>query len=111
MFNLEGSRGDLGVAKEIHEELAVEVADADGFGHVFIHELLHSRPGLLNGGIPGDDVLAIVGEAGGVAFRGIHVFQRNGEVDNIEVEVINAPVLKLFFADRLHAIVVVEGVP
>lgn len=32
-------------------------------------------------------------------------------MDNIEVEIINAPVLELFLANRLHAVVVVEGVP
>ena len=111
MFDLEGGRGNLGVAKEIHEELAVEIADADGFGHFFVDKLLHGRPGLLDGGIAGDDVLAIICEAGRIALRGVHVFEGNGKVDNVEVEVINAPVLELFFADWLDAIVVVEGVP
>ena len=111
MFNLEGSRGDLGVAKEIHDELAVEITDADGFGHFFVYKLLHSGPGLLDGGIAGDDVLAIICEAGGIAFRGVHVFERNGKVDNVEVKVINTPILELFLADRLDTIVVVEGIP
>ena len=30
---------------------------------------------------------------------------------NVEVEVIDAPILELLFADGLHTIVVVEGVP
>ena len=111
VFDLEGGGGYLGVAEEIHEELAVEIADADGFRHGFVDELLHGRPGLLDGGIARDDGLAVVGEAGGIAVRGVDVFERNGKVDNVEVEVINAPVLELFFADRLDAIVVVEGIP
>jgi len=65
----------------------------------------------LDGGGAGDDVLAVVGEAGGVAVRWVDVFQRDGEVHDVEVEVVDAPVLELLFADRLDAIVVVEGIP
>ena len=32
VFDLEGGGGGFGVAEEVHEELPVEVADADGFG-------------------------------------------------------------------------------
>lgn len=111
MFDLEGCRMDLSVAEEIHEELAVEVADADGFGHTLAHEFFHSGPRLLDRGVTGYDVLAIVGEAGRVAFRGVDVFEGDGEVDDVEVEVVDTPVLELLFADRLDSVVVVEGVP
>ncbi len=37
MFDLEGRGRDFGVAEEIHEELAVEVANTDGFGQVLCH--------------------------------------------------------------------------
>ena len=111
MFDLEGCGMDLGVAEEIHEELAVEVADADGFGHTLAHELFHSGPRLLDRGVTGNDVLAVVGEAGRVAFRGVDVFEGDGEVDDVEVEVVDTPVLELLFADRLDSVVVVEGVP
>lgn len=74
MFDLEGCRRKLGVAEEIHEELAVEVTDADGFGHTLAHKLLHGRPGLLGGSVTGNDVLAIVGEAGRVALGGVDIF-------------------------------------
>ncbi len=111
MFDLERCGRDLGVAEEIHEKLAVEVADANGFGHTLAYELLHSGPRLLDRGVTGDDILAIVGEAGRVALRGIDVFEGDGEVDDVEVEVVDAPVFKLLFANRLDSVVVVEGVP
>lgn len=111
MFDLEGRGRDLGVAEEIHEELAVEVADADGFGHTLAHKLLHGRPSLLDGSVTGNDVLAIVGEAGRVALGRIDVFEGDGEMDDVEIEVVDTPVFELLFADGLDTVVVVEGVP
>ena len=86
MFNLEGRGRDFGVAEEIHQELAVEIADADGLGHALAHQFLHSRPGLLYCSIAGDDVLAIVGEAGWVALSGVHIFEGNGKVDDVKLD-------------------------
>ena len=111
VFDLEGRGGDLGVAEEVHDELAVEVADADGFGQALAHELLHGRPGLLGRGVAGDDVLAVVGEARRVALGRVDVFEGDWEVDDVEVEVVDAPVLELLFADGLDPVVVMEGVP
>ena len=111
VFDLEGCGGHLGVAQEVHDELAVEVADADGFGQAFAHEAFHGRPCLLDGGVPGDHVLAVIGEAGWVSLGGVDVFEGDGEVDNVEVKVVDAPILKLLFADGLDAVMVVERVP
>ena len=111
MFDLEGCRRDLGIAQEIHEELAVEIADADRFGHILAHKFLHGRPGLLNGSVTGNHVLAIVSEARRVSLRGVHIFEGDWEMDDVEIEIVNAPILELLFADGLDAIVVVEGVP
>lgn len=93
MFDLEGCRGGLGVAEEIHEKLAVEIADADGLGQVLADELLHSRPRLLDGSVTGHDFLAIISETRWVALRGVNVFERDGEVDDVEVKIVDAPVL------------------
>ena len=111
VFDLEGGGGNLGVAEEVHEELAVEVADADRFGQALGHELLHRGPGLLGRGVAGDHVFAVVGEARWVALRGVDVFEGDWEVDDVEVEVVDAPVLELLFADWLDAVVVVVSVP
>ena len=111
VFDLESRRGGLGIAEEIHDELAVEVADADGFGQTLANKAFHSRPGLLDGSITGDNILAIIGEARWVSLRGVDVFEGDGEVDNVEVKVVDAPILKLLFADGLDTVMVVERVP
>ena len=66
VFDLEGGGFYFGVAEEVHDELAVEVADADGFGETVFLDFLHCLPGFLDGGVAWNDVFAIVGEAGGV---------------------------------------------
>ena len=83
MFNLEGCGKNLGVAEEIQKELAVEVADADGFGHTLAHKLLHGCPGFLDGGVAGNNILAIISEAWRVALRGVDIFQGYWEVDDV----------------------------
>lgn len=65
----------------------------------------------MDGGGAGDDIFAVVGEAGRVAIRGVDVFEGDGEVDDVEVEVFEAPVFELLFADGLDFVAVVEGVP
>lgn len=92
MFDLKSCGRNLCVAKKVHDELAVEVADADGLGHALANKFLHSRPGLLDASVTGDDILAVVSEARGVALRGVHVFERDREVDDKEVEVVDAPI-------------------
>ena len=52
-----------------------------------------------------------VGHAGGVGGGGVDVFEGDGEVHNVEVEVVDAPVLELFLADGLDDGVVMVGVP
>ena len=111
VFDLEGGGASFGVAEEVHEELAVEVADADALGQALALDFLHGGPGLLDAGVAGYDVLAVVGEAGGVADGGVDVFEGDGEVNYVEVEVVDAPVLELFFANWLDFVAIVEGVP
>ena len=111
VFDLQGGGLDGGVAQEIHDQLPVEVADPDALGQAFLREGFHGRPGLLDGGGAGDDVLAVVGEAGGVADRRVDVFERDGEVDDVQVEVVDAPVAELLLADGLDAVAVVERIP
>lgn len=111
VFDLECSWSDLGVAEEVHKKLTVEVADTDGFGHALANKLFHSSPSLLDGGVTGNNILAIVGETGWVSLRGVDVFQGDWEVDDVKVEIVNTPVFELLFADGLDAIMIVEGIP
>jgi len=49
--------------------------------------------------------------ARGVADRGVDILEGDGEVDEIEVEVVDAPVGELLADDGLDALTIVEGVP
>ena len=111
VFDLEGCGGDLGIAEEIHDELTVEIADADGFGQTLANKAFHSRPGLLDGSVTGDNILAIICETRWVSLGGVDVFKGNGEVNNVEVKVVDAPILKLLFANGLDTVMIVEGIP
>ena len=111
MFDLEGGGRNLGVAEEVHEELTVEIADANRFGHALAYEFLHCGPRLLNRGVAGDDVLAIVGKAGRVSYGGIDILQRDWEMNDVEVKIVNTPVLELLLAYWLDAVMVVKRIP
>lgn len=111
VLDLQGCGTDFGVAQEIHDELAVEVADANALGQTFLLDFLHRGPCLLDASLSGNDVFAVIGEAGRVPLRGVDVFEGDGEVDDVEVEVVEAPVCELFFADGLDLVAVMEGVP
>lgn len=112
VLDLQGSRRDLGVAEEVVEELALEVGDTDALGELVLNEALHGSPGLLDGGLGGADLgLAIVVPAGRVSDGGVDVLEGDGEVDEVEVEVVDAPVGELLLDDGLYALAIVEGVP
>ena len=91
--------------------MAVEVGDADGAGEAVLLDFFHGLPGFLDGGVAGDDFFAVVGEAWGVALGGVDVFEGDGEVDDVEVEVVDAPVVELLFADGFDVLVAVVGIP
>lgn len=111
VLDLQGCGTDFGVAEEIHDELAVEVADADALGQTFLLDFLHRGPCLLDASLSRNDVFAVIGEARGVPLRRVDVFEGDGEVDDVKVEVFEAPVFELLFADGLDLVAVVEGVP
>ena len=111
VLNLQGRRGDPRIAEKIENELPVEVADADAARQALVHQLFHRGPRFLDGSRALHDILAVVREARRVANRRVDVFQRDGEVDNVEIEIVDPPVLQLLLADGRHAVLVVEGIP
>ena len=111
VLDLEGGGADLGVAEEVVDQLALEVGDTNALGEALADEALHGGPGLLDAGIAGADLVALIVPAGGVADRGVDVLEGDGEVDEVEVEVVDAPVGELLLDDGLDALAVVEGVP
>jgi len=112
MLDLEGGGANLGVSEEVVKELGLEVGDADALGEALLYEALEGRPGLLDGGLGSPNLaLAVIKPAGRVADAGVDVFKGNGEVDEVEVKVVEAPVGELLPGDGLNAVAVVEGVP
>lgn len=111
MFDLQRRGHHLGVTEKVQNQLAVEIADADALGQPLVDQCLHGRPGLLNCRLARDHFLAIVGEARRITDRGVDVLEGDGEMHNVEIEVVDAPVLELFLANGLHAFLVMERVP
>jgi hypothetical protein len=58
-----------------------------------------------------DLALTIDEPAGWVALLRVDILQGDGEVDNVEVEVVNTPVGQLLAADGLDLFTLVEGLP
>lgn len=74
VFDLESRGHDFGVSEEIHDQSAVEIADADAAGQSRLHERFHCRPGFLDGGAALDYLfVAVEREAGRVPFGRVDV--------------------------------------
>lgn len=111
VLDLESGGADASVAEEVHQQLRAEVAHTDAAGELLLDEGLHGGPGLLNGGVGQLDLVLGVGPAGRVADLGSHILEGDGEVDNVQVEVVNAQVLELLAGNGLDLLLVVEAVP
>lgn len=111
VLDLESGRTDTGVTEEIHQQLSAEVANTDAASHLLVHERLHGGPGLLDGSLAQLELVLGVGPAGRVAHAGVNVLQGDGEVHDVKIEVLDAPVSQLLAADRSNALAVVEAVP
>lgn len=93
VLDLEGRGRDAGVPQHVVDELGLEVGDADGPRETLVDDRLHGRPGDVHGRVAADDLgLAVVVPAGGVPDRRVDVFQGPREVDQVQVEVLEAPV-------------------
>jgi hypothetical protein len=111
-LDLESRRANLGVLESVIQDLGLVVGDTDALGKTFLHELLHSSPGLLVGSLgPANLGLAIIVPARRVADAGVDVLESDGEVDEEEVKVVNLPISELATSDGLDFVLVVEGLP
>lgn len=111
VLDLEGSRADARIAQQVHDQLDTEVADANAAGEALVDQRLHGRPCLLDRGIAEFQLFTVAGPAWRVSDGGVDIFQGNGEVDEVQVEVVDTPVRKLLAADGLDLVALVEGVP
>lgn len=111
MFDLQSSGPHLRIPQQIHQQYPSEIAHPDTPTQPLLHQFLHGCPRLLDTCVAGRDFAVLVGEAGWVFDGGVDVFEGDGEVHDVEVEVVDAPVLELLFANGFDARAVVEGVP
>lgn len=107
VFDLQDGERVARVRGDVVEDLALGVGDADGSGQALVHHLLERLPRLLDRDVGARDRLLFrvlppprVPER----FRG-DVLQRDGEVDQVEIDVFEAPrfVLGLCHLQRVLA--------
>lgn len=108
---------DLGAAPQVGEQLGAEVGDSDGAEDavgvgVGLDEALEGGPRLGNGGVleRGAAALFTVGPEAGVGHLGVRdVLEGDGEVDQEQVEVANAPCVDLVLGHLDGVLVPVKG--
>lgn len=111
MLDLQHRGPNLRISQQVQHQPAAVVAHTNALRQALPNQVLHSVPCALQRRLALRDVAVPVGEAGLVAHGRVDVLERNGEVDQVEVEVVDAPVLQLLLGDRRDALGVVERVP
>lgn len=111
VLDLESGRSDLGVAEEVEHEGTVVVGDTDALGETLADQLLHCLVCLGEGSLGESDLVVLVGPAGRVADAGVDILQGDGEVDDVQVKVVNAQVCELLLGNGLDLVGIVERVP
>lgn len=111
VLDLQRRGPDARVPQQIEDQRALEIRDADAARQPGIDQVLQRRPRLLDRRVA--QLHAAVGgvPAWRVRDRWIDVLQRDGEVHDVEVEIVDAPVCELLLGDGGYARAVVEGVP
>jgi len=112
VLDLESGRADLGVSEQVDDQRTLEVGNTNGLRVSLVDQALHSSPGLLDRSTALlHIVLPINSPSGRVSHGRVDVFESDGEVHDVQVEVVNAPVRQLPLADGLDSLAIVEGVP
>jgi len=111
VLDLESLRNLLCVAEQVEEKSTVVVANAEGLDETLLVQSLHGVVCLLKGGVAEFDLVVLVEESRRVTNRGVDVLDRNREVNDVKVKVVDTPVSELLLADGRNAVLVVEGVP
>lgn len=111
VLNLESGGSDSGVAEQVEHESTVVVGDTNALGETLVDQFLHGLVCLGKGSLGEGDLVVLVGPAGRVANAGINILQGDGEVDDVQVKVVNAQVCELLLGDGLDLVGVMERVP
>lgn len=111
VLDLQCCGANAGIAQQIHQQLGAEVANANAAGQLLVNEAFHSAPCLVDGCVGELDLAFGSRPAGRVSHGGIQVLQGDGEVNDVQVEIIDAPVSELLARDGLDLVGFVEAVP
>lgn len=90
VLDLESLGEDLGVAGKVKESLAVVVGDTNVLGKLLLVQLLESSPCLVERSLDRGDLAVLVFPARRVADAGVNVLDGEREVNDVEVEVVDA---------------------
>jgi hypothetical protein len=110
-LNLEDLRLDAGITEDVEEKGTLDVGDTNILGEASVDEGLHGDPGLLEWSVLEVDFAIVTGPAGREPVGGVNVGEGDGEVDEEEVEIVQAPELELIVSELLYMLLRVEGVP
>jgi len=89
VLDLESLRELLGVAGKVEEETTVVVGDTNVLGKTLLLERLECGPCLVERSLDGGDLSVLIVPAGRVADLGVNVLDGEGEVDDVEIEVVD----------------------
>lgn len=110
-FDLQHGGLDAGIGKDFTKHGGADVGNANSFGETCVDELFHGAPGIGVGHRDGAHGLASGGPAGRIHFVEGDEFERDGEVDEVEVELPDAEIGEGLFAGRTDVLGLVVSVP
>lgn len=110
VLDLEGCRLDLCICEHIKQKRTVVVGDTNALGQALLLDILKSPPCILQARIAGNDLAVGIVRVPARWVSGLrrNILERNGEMDEVEVELVNTPILELLPADWLNLLVFVE---
>lgn len=106
-LNVKNSRLDLGIRQDIHQQDSRKVRHSNITDLAGADKVLHGSPGLVDR----DGVLLHVAPLGRVEHLKGDILKRDGEVDQVEVNVLQAEVLQRASECQRDVFLVVVGVP
>lgn len=104
---MKDGRLDLGIRQDIHQQDGRKVGHSNITDLARADKILHGSPGLMDR----DGVLSHVAPLGRVALLEGNILERDGEVDQVEVNVLQAEVLQRASESQGDVFLVVVGVP
>ncbi len=76
-----------------------------------MHQILHRMPRLLYTRIAQQHLISLMCPARWISHLRINILERDREVDDVELEIIDSPICELLAANGLNFVAFVEGVP